>query len=235
MARHFLQQIPAAKVWKSWLKAKTDSGQVQRKAFNKSERPQIQSEMLSADSAVLCSGAGRAPCARCSPNAAGWAPSAAGGQGWQWSEESLECFSLCSPAVSEAPDVVSRITQYIAGANCAHQLPIAEAMLTYKQKRYDPLVLLPPRTSCLRAKCFSHVVPAVFWKPKGEAPGSLTLACIQQCVPLSESTQQGCSKCGEFFFFFWRYKRFGEVQAKQGGGWMDFMCLGSRELSPQRP
>ncbi|XP_015492087.1 phosphofurin acidic cluster sorting protein 2 isoform X3 [Parus major] len=37
--------------------------------------------------------------------------------------------------VSEAPDVVSRITQYIAGANCAHQLPIAEAMLTYKQKR----------------------------------------------------------------------------------------------------
>lgn len=38
-------------------------------------------------------------------------------------------------AVSETPDVVSRITQYIAGANCAHQLPIAEAMLTYKQKR----------------------------------------------------------------------------------------------------
>uniref|UniRef100_A0A8C0BUZ7 Phosphofurin acidic cluster sorting protein 2 n=1 Tax=Buteo japonicus TaxID=224669 RepID=A0A8C0BUZ7_9AVES len=38
--------------------------------------------------------------------------------------------------VPETPDVVSRITQYIAGANCAHQLPIAEAMLTYKQKRY---------------------------------------------------------------------------------------------------
>uniref|UniRef100_A0A8C6ILN4 Uncharacterized protein n=1 Tax=Melopsittacus undulatus TaxID=13146 RepID=A0A8C6ILN4_MELUD len=36
--------------------------------------------------------------------------------------------------VQETPDVVSRITQYIAGANCAHQLPIAEAMLTYKQK-----------------------------------------------------------------------------------------------------
>ncbi|NXR54504.1 PACS2 protein, partial [Hippolais icterina] len=39
--------------------------------------------------------------------------------------------------VSEEPDVVSRITQYIAGANCAHQLPIAEAMLTYKQKSPD--------------------------------------------------------------------------------------------------
>ncbi|XP_071971354.1 phosphofurin acidic cluster sorting protein 2 isoform X5 [Engystomops pustulosus] len=37
--------------------------------------------------------------------------------------------------IQEPPDVVSRVTQYIAGANCAHQLPIAEAMLTYKQKR----------------------------------------------------------------------------------------------------
>ncbi|XP_042729069.1 phosphofurin acidic cluster sorting protein 2 isoform X5 [Lagopus leucura] len=39
--------------------------------------------------------------------------------------------------VAETLDVVSRITQYIAGANCAHQLPIAEAMLTYKQKSPD--------------------------------------------------------------------------------------------------
>nr|XP_032605598.2 phosphofurin acidic cluster sorting protein 2 isoform X6 [Taeniopygia guttata] len=44
---------------------------------------------------------------------------------------------LIIPLVSEAPDVVARITQYIAGANCAHQLPIAEAMLTYKQKSPD--------------------------------------------------------------------------------------------------
>uniref|UniRef100_A0A3P8SLY8 Phosphofurin acidic cluster sorting protein 2 n=1 Tax=Amphiprion percula TaxID=161767 RepID=A0A3P8SLY8_AMPPE len=34
----------------------------------------------------------------------------------------------------ENPDVVSRVTQYMVGANGAHQLPIAEAMLTYKQK-----------------------------------------------------------------------------------------------------
>ncbi|KAM9202718.1 phosphofurin acidic cluster sorting protein 2 isoform 2-T2 [Dugong dugon] len=40
-------------------------------------------------------------------------------------------------AVQETPDIVSRITQYITGANCAHQLPIAEAMLTYKQKSPD--------------------------------------------------------------------------------------------------
>eukprot|EP00079_Xenopus_tropicalis_P029244 XP_012824505.1 PREDICTED: phosphofurin acidic cluster sorting protein 2 isoform X4 [Xenopus tropicalis] len=38
-------------------------------------------------------------------------------------------------AVQDPPDVASRVTQYISGANCAHQLPIAEAMLTYKQKR----------------------------------------------------------------------------------------------------
>ncbi|XP_037097076.1 phosphofurin acidic cluster sorting protein 2 isoform X2 [Syngnathus acus] len=37
--------------------------------------------------------------------------------------------------VQESPDVVSRVTQYMLGANGAHQLPIAEAMLTYKQKR----------------------------------------------------------------------------------------------------
>ncbi|KAG7277093.1 hypothetical protein CRUP_031306 [Coryphaenoides rupestris] len=41
----------------------------------------------------------------------------------------------------EAPvgslDVVARVTQYMLGANGAHQLPIAEAMLTYKQKSPD--------------------------------------------------------------------------------------------------
>ncbi|KAF7240440.1 Phosphofurin acidic cluster sorting protein 2 [Varanus komodoensis] len=42
-------------------------------------------------------------------------------------------------AAQESPDIVSRITQYMVGANCSHQLPIAEAMLTYKQKRYVAL------------------------------------------------------------------------------------------------
>ncbi|XP_064809225.1 LOW QUALITY PROTEIN: phosphofurin acidic cluster sorting protein 2-like [Oncorhynchus masou masou] len=39
--------------------------------------------------------------------------------------------------VQESPDVVSRVTQYMVGANGVHQLPIAEAMLTYKQKSPD--------------------------------------------------------------------------------------------------
>lgn len=42
---------------------------------------------------------------------------------------------VCVSAAQESPDVVSRVTQYMDGANGAHQLPIAEAMLTYKQKR----------------------------------------------------------------------------------------------------
>uniref|UniRef100_A0A672SJW8 Phosphofurin acidic cluster sorting protein 2-like n=1 Tax=Sinocyclocheilus grahami TaxID=75366 RepID=A0A672SJW8_SINGR len=40
-------------------------------------------------------------------------------------------------AVQDSPDVVSRVTQYMLGANGALQLPIAEAMLTYKQKSPD--------------------------------------------------------------------------------------------------
>ncbi|CAL8274160.1 unnamed protein product [Merluccius merluccius] len=43
-----------------------------------------------------------------------------------------------APVVAqESPDVVARVTQYMLGANGAHQLPIAEAMLTYKQKSPD--------------------------------------------------------------------------------------------------
>uniref|UniRef100_A0A673KRF8 Phosphofurin acidic cluster sorting protein 2-like n=1 Tax=Sinocyclocheilus rhinocerous TaxID=307959 RepID=A0A673KRF8_9TELE len=40
-------------------------------------------------------------------------------------------------AVQDSPDVVSRVTQYMLGANRALQLPIAETMLTYKQKSPD--------------------------------------------------------------------------------------------------
>ncbi|XP_072342256.1 phosphofurin acidic cluster sorting protein 2 isoform X2 [Scyliorhinus torazame] len=39
--------------------------------------------------------------------------------------------------VQEIPDVVARVTKYISSANISHQLPIAEAMLTYKQKSPD--------------------------------------------------------------------------------------------------
>ncbi|XP_055087045.1 phosphofurin acidic cluster sorting protein 2 isoform X2 [Periophthalmus magnuspinnatus] len=54
--------------------------------------------------------------------------------------------------VQESPDVVSRVTQYMVGANGAHQLPIAEAMLTYKQKRkksfHFDFAVSPDEDSC---------------------------------------------------------------------------------------
>nr|XP_020478580.1 phosphofurin acidic cluster sorting protein 2 isoform X1 [Monopterus albus] len=58
-----------------------------------------------------------------------------------------------APVVAqENPDVVSRVTQYMVGANGAHQLPIAEAMLTYKQKRkksfHFDFAVSPDEDSC---------------------------------------------------------------------------------------
>ncbi|XP_041668514.1 phosphofurin acidic cluster sorting protein 2 isoform X1 [Cheilinus undulatus] len=58
-----------------------------------------------------------------------------------------------APVVAqENPDVVSRVTQYMLGANGAHQLPIAEAMLTYKQKRkksfHFDFAVSPDEDSC---------------------------------------------------------------------------------------
>ncbi|KAM8917425.1 phosphofurin acidic cluster sorting protein 2 isoform 4-T4 [Spinachia spinachia] len=58
-----------------------------------------------------------------------------------------------APVVAQQnPDVVSRVTQYMVGANGAHQLPIAEAMLTYKQKRkksfHFDFAVSPDEDSC---------------------------------------------------------------------------------------
>ncbi|KAK3554819.1 hypothetical protein QTP70_034447, partial [Hemibagrus guttatus] len=54
--------------------------------------------------------------------------------------------------VQENPDIVSRVTQYMLGANGAYQLPIAEAMLTYKQKRkksfHFDFAVSPDEDSC---------------------------------------------------------------------------------------
>ncbi|XP_068436092.1 phosphofurin acidic cluster sorting protein 2 isoform X1 [Clinocottus analis] len=58
-----------------------------------------------------------------------------------------------APVIAQQnPDVVSRVTQYMVGANGAHQLPIAEAMLTYKQKRkksfHFDFAVSPDEDSC---------------------------------------------------------------------------------------
>ncbi|KAJ6667011.1 hypothetical protein lerEdw1_019014 [Lerista edwardsae] len=48
-----------------------------------------------------------------------------------------ELFSRAEPPGSDTVDVPGRVAQFITGANVSHQLPISEAMLTYKQKSPD--------------------------------------------------------------------------------------------------
>uniref|UniRef100_A0A8C4VIE1 Phosphofurin acidic cluster sorting protein 2-like n=2 Tax=Testudinoidea TaxID=8486 RepID=A0A8C4VIE1_9SAUR len=45
-----------------------------------------------------------------------------------------ELFSRAEPPSTDTVDVPGRVAQFIAGASQSHQLPISEAMLTYKQK-----------------------------------------------------------------------------------------------------
>ncbi|XP_029396548.1 phosphofurin acidic cluster sorting protein 2 isoform X2 [Mus pahari] len=78
-------------------------------------------------------------------------------------------------SVQDTPDIVSRITQYISGANCAHQLPIAEAMLTYKQKRkkhfHFDFTLSPDEESSQRFIPFVGVVKVGIVEPSSATSG----------------------------------------------------------------
>nr|XP_036847543.1 phosphofurin acidic cluster sorting protein 2 isoform X5 [Manis javanica] len=77
--------------------------------------------------------------------------------------------------VQDTPDIVSRITQYISGANCAHQLPIAEAMLTYKQKRkknfHFDFALSPDEESSQKFIPFVGVVKVGIVEPSSATSG----------------------------------------------------------------
>ncbi|XP_065595581.1 phosphofurin acidic cluster sorting protein 1-like isoform X1 [Cyrtonyx montezumae] len=48
-----------------------------------------------------------------------------------------ELFSRSEPPTADTVDIAGRVAQFIAGASLSHQLPISEAMLTYKQKSPD--------------------------------------------------------------------------------------------------
>ncbi|KAM7060895.1 phosphofurin acidic cluster sorting protein 1-like isoform 3-T3 [Acridotheres tristis] len=48
-----------------------------------------------------------------------------------------ELFSRTEPPTADTVDIAGRVAQFIAGASLSHQLPISEAMLTYKQKSPD--------------------------------------------------------------------------------------------------
>uniref|UniRef100_A0AAQ4Q7N9 Phosphofurin acidic cluster sorting protein 2 n=1 Tax=Gasterosteus aculeatus aculeatus TaxID=481459 RepID=A0AAQ4Q7N9_GASAC len=76
-----------------------------------------------------------------------------------------------APVIAQQnPDVVSRVTQYMVGANGAHQLPIAEAMLTYKQKS-------PDEDSCQKFIPFIGVSSHfILFPPTGDSDDAAPLA-----------------------------------------------------------
>ncbi|XP_047201164.1 phosphofurin acidic cluster sorting protein 2 [Girardinichthys multiradiatus] len=86
----------------------------------------------------------------------------------------------------ESPDVVSRVTQYMEGANGAHQLPIAEAMLTYKQMRkksfHFDFAVSPNEDSCQKFIPFIGVVKVGFVEQTSAASGD-----SDDAAPLSSS------------------------------------------------
>ncbi|XP_060104012.1 phosphofurin acidic cluster sorting protein 2-like isoform X1 [Heteronotia binoei] len=73
-----------------------------------------------------------------------------------------ELFSRAEPPSSDTADVPGRVAQFIAGASLSHQLPISEAMLTYKQKRkrslYFDFYISPDEDSCQKFVPFVGVV-----------------------------------------------------------------------------
>ncbi|XP_049646492.1 phosphofurin acidic cluster sorting protein 2 isoform X1 [Suncus etruscus] len=98
--------------------------------------------------------------------------------------------------VQDTPDIVSRITQYISGANCAHPLPIAEAMLTYKQKRrknfHFDFTLSPDEESAQKFIPFVGVVKVGIVEPSLATSGDSDDAapsgsCVLSSTPPSSS------------------------------------------------
>ncbi|XP_061481477.1 phosphofurin acidic cluster sorting protein 2-like isoform X3 [Rhineura floridana] len=73
-----------------------------------------------------------------------------------------ELFSRVEPPSSDTVDVPGRVVQFITGASVSHQLPISEAMLTYKKKRkrslYFDFYISPDEDSCQKFVPFVGMV-----------------------------------------------------------------------------
>ncbi|XP_039180483.1 phosphofurin acidic cluster sorting protein 2-like isoform X4 [Crotalus tigris] len=73
-----------------------------------------------------------------------------------------ELFSRVEAPSSDTVDIPGRVAQFITGASVSHQLPISEAMLTYKQKRkrslYFDFYISPDEDSCQKFVPFVGVV-----------------------------------------------------------------------------
>uniref|UniRef100_A0A663MT67 Phosphofurin acidic cluster sorting protein 1 n=1 Tax=Athene cunicularia TaxID=194338 RepID=A0A663MT67_ATHCN len=78
-----------------------------------------------------------------------------------------ELFSRAEPPIADTVDIAGRVAQFIAGASFSHQLPISEAMLTYKQKSHI-LGLLGKRVP--RVGCN--------WYQGGRGTGTAPVCCM---------------------------------------------------------
>ncbi|XP_055448792.1 phosphofurin acidic cluster sorting protein 2 isoform X2 [Psammomys obesus] len=94
-------------------------------------------------------------------------------------------------SVQDTPDIVSRITQYISGANCAHQLPIAEAMLTYKQKRCTGVWHQYEETRQESPKNHAETTPAdnLLFRPEATGEGQEGRVRRKQVEPAHHQSQ----------------------------------------------
>ncbi|XP_045063456.1 phosphofurin acidic cluster sorting protein 2 [Coregonus clupeaformis] len=96
--------------------------------------------------------------------------------------------------VQESPDVVSRVTQYMVGANGAHQLPIAEAMLTYKQRRkksfHFDFAVSPDEDSCQKFIPFIGMVKVGIVEQSSATSGDSDDAAPMGMVFLSSTPPQ---------------------------------------------
>ncbi|XP_025067655.1 phosphofurin acidic cluster sorting protein 2-like isoform X4 [Alligator sinensis] len=97
-----------------------------------------------------------------------------------------ELFSKVEAPSSDTVDVPGRVAQFIAGASLSHQLPISEAMLTYKQKS-------PDEDSCQKFVPFVGVVKVGLVEQSFSASVDSDDATICTTSLLSSGTPSGGS------------------------------------------
>ncbi|XP_025067654.1 phosphofurin acidic cluster sorting protein 2-like isoform X3 [Alligator sinensis] len=108
-----------------------------------------------------------------------------------------ELFSKVEAPSSDTVDVPGRVAQFIAGASLSHQLPISEAMLTYKQKRkrslYFDFYISPDEDSCQKFVPFVGVVKVGLVEQSFSASVDSDDATICTTSLLSSGTPSGGS------------------------------------------
>ncbi|XP_019404532.1 PREDICTED: phosphofurin acidic cluster sorting protein 2-like isoform X5 [Crocodylus porosus] len=97
-----------------------------------------------------------------------------------------ELFSKVEAPSSDTVDIPGRVAQFIAGASLSHQLPISEAMLTYKQKS-------PDEDSCQKFVPFVGVVKVGLVEQSFSASVDSDDATICTTSLLSSGTPSGGS------------------------------------------